>query len=459
MKYSIFALAMLIGVPAMVSLAMNGRRYRQWLMSLLIISTCFGTLGKINFVSLETYRGPDRGFEITLTDQIALSLNIAMLVRFRDKIRWVPPRTVLMVAMLLWAMISVSMSPVPLYGLFTVFKLCRMFCIYWCIVNLLRIGTPIRGLWAGILGTAAILTVLGLKQKYINGYYRIPGPFDHSNTIPLYANLLIAVLLVWAIADRKLKPWESAASLAGALGLTFCVLATYSRAGIALAGGMLIIAMVVTNMRGFNPRSLAISGVVFLLLVGGGIKAAGSLIKRVKEAPKSSEQARQEFNAAARMMLHDHPFGVGVNNFSYVLTSQTSYNRFLKVMKNESQAGVCHHIYNLTAAEVGFPGITLFLLLILSFCWTALRAWYRGGDLEAKLLFGLFLGAVALHLQGLLEWGFRITPVMQMFTITSAMIVGLASQLDRRASSRKRERRTESCEIIPAVPTPEGVLL
>jgi hypothetical protein len=458
MKYAIFSLVVVLGVPAMTWLAMADRRFRQWLLALLIVSTCFGMMGKINFVSLETYRGPDRGFEITLTDLIALSLNIALIAKFRSKLLLVPPRTILVALFMLWCAISIVMSPVPLYGAFTFFKLLRICAIYWCVVNVLEIGTPLRGLWLGITGISIIMTVLALKQKYINGYYRVPGPFDHSNTIPLFVNLIIPVLLIWALADKNLKLWESILALVGSLGMLFCVVATYSRAGIALSGLSLLIALAATNFRGLNPRALVVSGVVMVLMLLGAAKATDSIVNRVKTAPKSSEEARKEFNAAAHQMLADHHGGVGLNNFSYVLTNRTSYNRFLKVMKNESQAGVCHHIYNLTAAELGYPGLVMFLLLITSFCWTSVRSAFRSRSFESKLLFGFFLGALALHLQGFLEWGFRITPVMQMFAMTSAMIIGLARIVERKRVEEQTYVPQYVSETVEIADTPEEVL-
>jgi hypothetical protein len=169
--------------------------------------------------------------------------------------------------------------------------------------------------------------------------------------------------------------------------------------------------------------------ITFLLLfIAGGIKTAGSIASRVKAAPASSEQARVEFNEAAHAMLYDHPLGVGLNNFSWELTEHTEYRRFLVVMANEREAGVCHHIYNLTAAELGWPGLILYLAIMLSFVWMAFRASLLSKSLESQLLFGLMLGALALHLQGFLEWGFRITPIMQNFTIATGLIVGLANR-------------------------------
>jgi hypothetical protein len=157
-------------------------------------------------------------------------------------------------------------------------------------------------------------------------------------------------------------------------------------------------------------------------VVVGGAMAAKTVINRFQTAPKESEAAREEFNTAARMMLADHFFGVGLNNFSEVLSKEQRYREHIVVMKAEEQAGVAHHIYLLTAAEMGRIGLAAYLVIIFSFMWMALWGALRGRSVENGLLWGLFLGAGALHLVGLKEWALRVTPPTYMFAITSGLI-------------------------------------
>jgi hypothetical protein len=130
-------------------------------------------------------------------------------------------------------------------------------------------------------------------------------------------------------------------------------------------------------------------------------------------------------------MLRDHPFGVGLNNFSYVLTSHTEYREHFEAMKNEEQAGVCHHIYWLTAAETGYLGLALYLAVIARFAWSALRGARRNQSIRGTLLFGVFLGFGALQASGFYEWAFRLTPVMQLFAIQAAIAVAWGAERPR----------------------------
>jgi hypothetical protein len=440
MKYIVFIFMLLAGIPAMVWMGITYRRGREALISLLIASTCFGSLSKVNFLSVETYRGPDRGFEVTLTDLIAVAINIVLLLKFSGKLKWLPKSSGLLALLFLVGVVSLWNADVPLYAGFTLFKLLRMYNLFWCIVNVLEVGVRLETVWRGYIVVGILMTWLAIKQRYLNGMYRIVGPFDAPNSVPLYINVHLPLLLSWALADKRLTLRQAILTVSCVFGMLFSVIATASRAGIFLSVFSLVLVCFITTVRTPSRRSVVASMVILVLLVAGGLKSAGSIANRLRNAPASSEEARIEFNRAAHAMLHDHPLGVGLNNFSWELTYHAEYRRFLEVTANEREAGVCHHIYNLTAAELGWPGLALYVAVMLTFLWTAIRASLLGKDLTSQLLLGLLLGALSLHLQGFLEWAFRVTPVMQNFTICSGLIVGLgARELSKRRVSGKRQ--------------------
>lgn len=437
MKYVIFGTMAVVGVPLMISLASSKTEVRGWLFSLLIAAAAFGKMTSINFLSHESYRGPDRGFEVTLADLICWSLIVVLVTRHRASIRWLPFNSIVLALFFLVSVFSVVTSATPLWGAFTLFKMVRLFLIYWCVSNMILAGASLDRIWYGLMISGTILTTLALKQKYLDGFYRIQGPFDHSNSVPLFLNLILPSLLIWGLADRRLRPWQVVATMVVALGMAFSVVATFSRAGTALMGLGMIAALMIANTRGRSLRAMAVSGIVFILMLGGMAKASDSLINRVKNAPKASEQARDEFNIAADAMLKDHPAGVGLNNFSSVLTNDVTYRAGITVMKNEVQAGVCHHIYKLTAAELGYAGLGLFLLILARFEWRMLRYAWQGGRLEGLLLAGWAIGGLALHLGGMLEWAFRVTPVVQQYMVVAGLGAGL-SELARQGRRAPR---------------------
>lgn len=443
MKYAVFGLAFVIGVPLMAVGALYYRQVRSWLLSFLMAVPMLGQGVKLNFVSLESYRGPDRGFEVTLADLVALALAITLLVKDRGRLRWLPTNSLWMLVFFLFAVGSAFAAPVGVYAGFTLWKMARMYLIFWVVANLVRSGVELRAVWRGMFTIGLVMLGFVLKQKYLNGYYRITGPFEHSNTVPLYLNVLIPPLLVWLLADPALSALKRALSLLAVFGMLFAVQATFSRGGMLLAGVGFLGALALANVRLRSSRALLVTILVLGGLVLGGLKAAPSIIERIRSAPPASEAARDEFNHAASLMIADRPLGIGINSFSHVLTVTKRYNEHIAVMKSEPQAGVCHHIYWLTLAELGWPGFFAFLIVIGRFFTLAAFGSLRGRSLETLLLGGFAIGFLAMHLQGFLEWAFRITPVTQQFSIVAGVVVGLLDLV----------RAGEETPLTPPVPT------
>jgi hypothetical protein len=438
MKYLIFFATAFAGVPMMALAAMVHPAVPGLLLSAMIFSTSWGASAGIRFVSMELYRGPDRGFEITITDLIALALVVWLLLTKLRSIKWIPPNSLWCLLFMTLACVSTAMAPVSIYGEFTLLKLARAYLVFWCVCNCILAGVDRRYVWLGFMAVAAYVTLLALEQKYLFGIYRIRGPFDHSNTVPMYLNMTLPLLMVWGVCDPRLGKVPALASMGAALGMVFCVLATQSRFGLVLSGACLAGAMGYANWRHRGSRTTLITAVMVMGVLVGGAMAASTVINRFKTAPKESEEAREEFNAAARMMLADKFFGVGLNNFSEVLSNEQRYREHIVVMKHEEQAGVAHHIYLLTAAEMGRIGLVVYLAVIFRFMWMALWGALTGRSVENGLLFGLFLGAAALHLVGLKEWALRITPPTYMFAVTSGLIA--AWSLQNRAARRAKRR-------------------
>lgn len=449
MKFIIFFLVMLFGVPAMAMKASGSDSFRGWVLSLVIATTAFANQIKINFVSMEGYRGPERGFELNLTDLCAWALVIALLNKHKKAIKWLPYNSIPLACLFLVAIISTLGAPEKLYASFALFKLVRAYIIYWAVANTLRTNVPRESIWRGVLMLGMYVNYLCLKEKYLGHIYRVPGPFDHSNTVPLYLNLAMPALLIWGLCDKNMSKRNSLLSIITSLLMVFSVLITYSRAGLALSVGAMVFTIIAANIRARSAKVTLVSVCVFIALCIGGALTMKSIQDRVKNAPESSEEARVEFNIAAKMMLADHPLGVGINNFSAVLTKESRYNGHITVMADEEQSGVCHHIYLLTCAELGYGGIAAFLLIILRWAGRSLIYAFKSKEMEGLILFGLLFGFITLHISGLLEWGLRITPVTFLFVICGAVSAGLCDRIDFQTKARKKPSPAARAAVAP----------
>ena len=456
MKWVLFAMMCWLGVPLM-TLASAWRPLRTLLTAGLVASTVVKI--SVNFCSMAHYRGADRGFEVGLTDLIAVSLAMGLVCFDFRRVRWIPFNTPLLIAFFASLCISTYSAASPLLASFTLVKVAKSAVIYWTIYNVFHIDRTLDGFWWGAVGAASILTLSVGWQKYGQGLYRAHGTFDHSNAIPAYSILLIPFLLSWLLHVR----WRTAEgergpaarnatagsfpitrcliALAGLFGLCFCVVATLSRAGaVVMAGavfGTVIYALIRRPITWQRGALAAMFGVCMLV---GAAKSYDTLVARFLYAPAASHDARKEFNRAAAMMASDHVFGVGLNCYSRVLTDTPEYRDHIEVMSNESQAGVCHHIYWLTAAETGWIGATLFGLLLARFWLRLPLTALAGADFHRMILLSLLIGIAGVHLIGLYEWVFRITPVYHLFVVITGLSVALAEQLDLASQPRLHNR-------------------
>ncbi len=440
MKYFVFILFAMVAAPITAVLSSMSPLLRGLGVMALVFSPAIGDMANINFLSMEEYRGPDRGFEIALTDILTLGFFGYLLMHHSNRLLWWPLGSTPLLILYLIGMASGMTSADPLIASFTLFKGLRLYFLFWVIANLIHTGTDIAWVRRGWIFLGLLGTMVVLKQKYLDGIYRVSMFFDHSNTVPLYLNLVCPILMVWGLADRSLGKKEKILCMIAGLGMAGCVTMTFSRAGTALAACAVAGAIFVGVIRNPRASSFITAGVLGFIGLLGIAAVADAFIDRILNAPESSAEARDEFNVAAEQMTNEYPIGVGPNMFSHTLTNVGKYREHLHVMKGEEQGGVAHHIYWLTSAEFGWVGLAVFILLLAR--WNIAAIWHGWGDKtpEGLAMTGVAIGYVAVHLSGFLEWALRITPVSQQVALASGMLAGCVSLRKRQKKEEKRAR-------------------
>ena len=423
MKYLVFLAGLMAGVPLMALIARANRRGRSLVLALLVLSPAFGPVAKLNFCSMEAYRGPDRGFEVTLTDLTAMGLALTLLLR-PGRLTWFPPAALALASYFALCVISAGLSPEPLYSSFTVFKLMRCALVYWVFVNAVRSREDVRAVITGWTAAGLLVAALAFVQKYLFHVWRVYGPFDHSNTVSVYVNVMLAPVLMSALVDPELTPAARLAGLASVLGMLFAQLSTFSRAGIVLCSGSFALTLALALVRRPSRRAGLVAALALVVAVAGVVKALPRVADRFEHAAEESLEAREEFNAAAMAMIADHPEGIGVNAFSQEM-ALSQYGAHVRVMANESPPGVAHNIYLLTAAELGVCGLAVFMYLMARFQWMAVRTAIGRAGPESMLAAAVALGMICTHLSGMLEWVFRITAIHYQFIFSAGLAVAL----------------------------------
>jgi O-antigen ligase len=353
----------------------------------------------LNVMSHETYRGSSRGFEVTLLDLLAW----AMLVALPRSERLSKTRTLY----LLVCAASAGGAAVPLYSMFGMWKVMRMYLVAAAAYRIVRAGLGGALLQGIVLGQCYAFTI-ALEQRYLLGLHQVTGPFAHQNGLA-QAGTLVFALCLSVLLGRGRNRWATIGTLA-ALG---SVVMTLSRGGLAMTVLSAIVIFLLAAFRYRNPRLLRVAAVGVLLAVVVVLRAGDTIVERFSEAPDASAEARHHFEDMAAMMLDDHPnLGVGLNHYSHA-NVHDGYADAAKVPEID-RGGVAHHVYWLTLAELGYVGLIAFLLVYMLPVLRGLRETLRAGRTAAgDVIQGMSVGVAAILFQGTLEYTLRLTMVSQ----------------------------------------------
>jgi O-antigen ligase len=439
LKQIIFIGLTLMFVP---TAAWFGITYR-WAEKLLVVAAFFSTcyLIDINIVSMEHYRGDARGFEFGTTDWVMMALALVMSFspRWKDKRpQWWVPNSVPLMAYFLLAAMSIFAAAVPLYGGFGLFKIMRALLVYWVAYNYLRSEEDLRFVVLILAGIVAFEFMQVMLQRF-SGVYRAFGTLPHSNTLALYINMMNMIFLSFVLNDKNARRWERLVHWA-ALGMgSLIVLATFSRGALAvmvLCYGIVVMFSLWDRVRGMKVRTIAVMGLLALMVA---IKVAPSVIYRFQNAPEESGESRHQANDAAIAMANSNWLGIGLNNYSCNI-NETGFSRFIP---SELDRGIVHNIYLLHAAEMGWAGLGVFLLVILNFLWMAMRLIFRRLDnIVSWVAIGIFAGMTSLWVQSGLEWAFRQTYISIEFFMLAGFLAALPRVLaNERLQKRRKARR------------------
>lgn len=466
LKYAVFGAISAVLVPLAVWISYASARGRGWVLAALVFSTSIYVQTAIHFLQIESYQGTDHGIVLCLTDLLAFSLALALMARGSRQFAWMPYNSLWLLALFGACCASAVTAAEPEVSLYTLVTLARAYLVYWCVVNCIRAGTPATYAWHGFTAMVLLVTAKCAYQMGAQGMYRVSGFFVHSNTLPSFLLLLLPSLLLLGLCDRRLGTLALSAIAAATLSAIIVIVKTQSRAGMAVMAGSLIVTVGLALARAPSRRvRLAAVGLCAVVTLGGLWMARG-VLHRFNTAPPASAASRNEYNAAALRMADDHLLGVGINCYSWVLSrSDVNAKRYKQgwvIMADAPTIGVAHNIYLLTVAEIGWPGLALFLVVVSRFLWLALREGARSCTLEALLQQGLAIGMGCCLAIGTLEWVMRQTPVMNMYAIAVGLAAGLTAPprssrpARRRAQARRVDNVAQIDNVAPVLDAPSA---
>ncbi len=453
------------------------KRMRDLFFALLVFSSPLIERLDLNYVSREWYRGTSRGFEICVSDILAFSLLVsAVLVPRRGQSRWYwPPSLGLMLLFFFYCCFNVGISEPRLFGLFELFRYVRGFVLVLAVAFYVRSQREIHWFLFSLGLVIGFESLLALKQRYFDGFHRVFGTLDESNSLSVLL-CTSAPVMVAAVTSAIPKPLKLFCALTIPLACVGEIL-TISRAGVIILGVVLLGATLSTASLRFRPRTI-VCALVILLGAGGllakswktlGTRFAESTLKQ--EYGNKKNLGRGYYIRIARAISNERWFGVGLNNWSFWVSNyygpKQGY-RFVPYRGTEhepstiippssnvdmAQAAPAHNLGALTLGELGIPGLVLFT--VLWFRWFGMAGSFlrpRSPDPVRRIAVGIFFGFCGMFLQCLTEWVFRHLPLYYTFNVLLGVLMSLC-YLKQRSDAAAKHRTDEQEETGFSTPS------
>ena len=436
MKYLVFFIALAFGVPIGYQLALKNKKIENLIFFLAIFFTVENI--SINFISREWLRGTSRGIEISMVDLAAMILFFLVLNRKKQyPLKLFPPGSFLYFLYVGFSFISIFNASMPLMSVFELWKMLKMYGYYWILYHYFVEEKQFKVFMKFVAILIIYISIIVLKQKYIEGMFQCYGPFDHQNSLVMYLIVFNSLAFSYLLNSKDTSTffWLIVLGL-GAVS----IVSSLSRAGLALFGFSCIIILLLSYGNGISPKKI---GVTFLIILGGIgllLKAMDSITERFESAPEASKNTRIFLAVAAKKMAEDKTFGIGLNNFGQAI-KMDRYNSHIEVEERPDdpdyvpmQYILVETIYMMIAAETGWHNLVIFLLFIWLFYFRNLfniRA-FKNSTVQFVAI-GLAGGLLAIYLESALEWVLKqVNNMYQMF-----MVFALISSMSRINKTQK----------------------
>jgi O-antigen ligase len=288
-----------------------------------------------------------------------------------------PTLTFTAVIFVAWSVISLAWAKEPSLGVTAISRyalnLLLVPIVYAAIRNRRHVHWLVGILVAGATLSALYGMVLARSSALAEGTSRLSGAGQDANYL---AALLVSgiVLAVALVTIRTLPPRLRALSFLAVIVMLVALIDTVSRSGMVGLGAALVAGIVFAG-RGRRFVFVAVAMAIALSVVAYYASVA-SPAARARITSVQGGSGRTDIWAVGWRIVKAHPInGVGVGNFpdttiDYLLQPGAIGSSLFIVDKPQ----VAHNIYLEVLAETGVIGLALFLGIIGSLLWCALRA-------------------------------------------------------------------------------------
>lgn len=430
----IFILALIAATPVLGGWLRSSPRY--------LVHTCF-VIGLSMFfvvpflwsapIPWPGWQGPVQGLEISVLDGVA----VAMIYATRPVgTPWTVKFAVGIICVAL--IVSTSISYVWTPAVFYAWQFVRTCILFIAIARACAMNPK---------APIALVTGLGIALVYESGFAifqyaagadRPGGHLGHSNFLGFASDFVVFPVLALLLGTKRTL-WPAAVLVAG---LIIAVVGG-SRATLAMYGVGVVLTIALSIRRARTSRKMAFAGAAAALLLASTPAMMWAANRRTEAAKLSSDSERSAMKLAARMMIADHPFGVGADQYVLVANIGGYSARAGVGWAVTSRAAPVHNTYYLVTAEMGFIGLFGLLSLLAAFITYGFKLLRRRSDEDcAELIPGLLAAMIAACFHLAFEWVFMHFVLHYLFAIAAGMMVGIGARMSKPARHAAAPDRT-----------------
>ncbi len=395
-------------------------------------------------ISWAHWPGPVKGVDISLMDGIAVALIYAT-----RKVR-TPFLLKAAFALYLFAIV-VSTIASPTAGrepsLFYLWQVGRGVLVYVAIARAsMAVATvpfaTVMGLGAGL----AFQSLISLRD-YLGGDIQAGGWFGHQNLLGMTSHFAVFPAVALALAGLH-RRWSLGVIAAGLL-VSFT---GGSRATIGLFAIGIVITLLLSLWRKSTGTKTAVAGALIVGLIASVPILYAAVERRSDKTRDDSNIERALMISAAKLIISDHPLGVGANRYVIVANVGGYSDRVGLAWNKANRTAPVHNSYYLVTAELGWLGLFGVIALLATIIALGLRA-IRSSPAgpEGELLVGLTGAAIMFSAHAYYEWVAMVDTLHYLLAINVGLLVG-AAQLARARKPAQRLSRVGSPHLarIPA---------
>lgn len=389
-------------------------------------------------ISWAYWPGIVKGIEVSLLDALALG----MLLANRAKVQTPTPIRIFFGVYVVGLVISTVTGQQAVPAIFYAWQLLRAVLVYLAVSRATAVSPRAPfALFAGV-GAAVVFECVVASWQHLHGVPQAGGTLGHRTGIGMMSHSAVMPAFALFLGGSR-RPFAIAIILAGAI----IAYVGASRATIGLYGLGLLITLILSLRHKVSGRKLGIGLAAMVFLAISAPLAQLAISRRGAEDVQSSNQERNALTEAAQMMIADHPFGVGANNYVLVANIGGYSERAGVSWFHLSRSEPVHNSYLLVLAElgwIGLIGLIGFLGCFIGLGWKALRKAPSGESSN------LLVGMVGATIITAIHSGFEFVPMMffmhYMFAINLGAVIGLIE-------ANKRLKRLPAAEVSQHMPT------